>query len=679
MRLLFYPRLALDGIRKNKRMYCPYLLTCMGMTMMYYIIAFLCRSETVSAVRGGNVVQEFLWLGSGIIAFFSGCFLFYTNSFLIRRRKKEFGLYNILGMGKRNIGILLFWESLFIAVCALSSGLAAGMLCSKLAELGLIRMLSGEIDYRLAVSAEAIGATGKVFGMIFTLLFMNTLIQLKATSAISLLRSENVGEKPPRTNWLLGIAGAVILSGGYYTALTADDAFNAILHFFAAVILVIAGTYLVMIAGSVVFCRVLQRNRNYYYKAGHFVSVSSMVYRMKRNGAGLASICILATMVLVMLSSTASLYFGSEDSLKRSYPRELNLTFYMRDFEGLDAEKFTLFREDVRGAVRQYGTEPANAIDFRSISMMGYLDGGVLYTDPERIDEWAMGHVEGYAGVCIVNLIPVEDYNALMGESESLEEDEVLIYTDETGFEPDILSFQNGAAYRVKRITDQFVYAGHFDMSVVSMLTVFVPDLETAAEKTGILDNGEDWPEFQWVYGFDTGLSEDAQIELCDRLKDIFWSEERLDQYGYDSSIAGRAMNRADYYSLNGGLFYLGILLSIVFVFATVLIIYYKQISEGYEDQKRFEIMQKVGMTRREIRKSINSQLLTVFFLPLAGAGLHLAFAFPIICQLLLVFQLNNVRLFAVTTVIGFLLFAVFYTLVYRITSNAYYRIVSGK
>lgn len=331
MKLSFYPRLALDGIRKNKRMYRPYILTCVGMVMMYYIIAFLCRSETVNAVRGGSVVREFLRLGSGIIAFFAGCFLFYTNSFLIRRRKKEFGLYNILGMGKRNIGILLFWENLLIALSAIAVGLGAGMLFSKLAELGLIRMLSGDVDYRLTVSAEAMLSTGKVFGVIFALLFLSTLFQLKFMSAISLLHSESVGEKPPRANWLLGIVGALVLGGGYYVALTAYDAISAIMYFFVAALLVIGGTYLVMIAGSVVFCRILQKNKNYYYKTGHFVSVSSMIYRMKRNGAGLASICILATMVLVMLSSTTSLYFGSEDSLRSSYPREQNLKFYMRD------------------------------------------------------------------------------------------------------------------------------------------------------------------------------------------------------------------------------------------------------------------------------------------------------------------------------------------------------------
>ena len=678
MKLFFYPRLALDGIRKNKRMYLPYILTCIGMVMMYYIIVFLYRGEAVKAVRGAGVVREFLRLGSGVIAFFAGIFLFYTNSFLIRRRKKEFGLYNILGMGKRNIGILLLWETLFIAVLSLGIGLGAGMLFSKLAELGLIRIVRGEVDYSLSISGEAIWSAGKVFGVIFFLLFMNALFQVHFTSAISLVHSENVGEKPPRANWLLGLAGVALLGGGYYIAVTADNPVSAMLYFFGAVILVIGGTYLLMIAGSVVFCRILQKQKDYYYRAEHFVSVSSMVYRMKRNGAGLASICILATMVLVMLSSTTSLYFGSEDSLRRIYPRESNLVFHMRDMEDFEEEKLALLRETIRKAVGEYDAEPTNCIEYCSVSLAGYRDGGVLYTDKEQIDRLAMERAAGYAGVSVVNLVSIEDYNALMGRSEILAEDEVMLFINKAEYKQDTLSFENGKTYRVKGIVDRFDYAEEAEMSIISVMTVFVPDLEAAVREIGISGEGSNQPEFQWIYDFDTDIAEEEQIELCYKLRGIFWSEDMQGQYGFNSEIESRAMERAEFYSLNGGLFYLGLLLSIVFVFATVLIIYYKQISEGYEDQGRFEIMQKVGMTRREIRKSINSQLLTVFFLPLAGAGLHLAFAFPTICQLLLIFNLDNVGLFAVTTVIGFLIFTLFYTLVYRITSNAYYRIVSG-
>lgn len=675
MNLFFYPRLALEGIRKNRRMYRPYILTCIGMVMMYYIILFLRYSDTVAGLRGGALVQGFLRLGGGVIALFAGIFLFYTNSFLIRRRKKEFGLYNILGMGKHNIGILLFWESLFTALCALGAGLGVGILFSKLAELGLVRLLLGGADYRLSVSPQGILSAGRVFGVIFGLLFVNSLLQVRFASAISLLRSESVGEKPPKANWILGLAGVLSLGGGYAIAVTAKDPVEAMMYFFAAVILVIVGTYLLMVAGSVVFCRILQRNKRYYYKAEHFVSVSSMMYRMKRNGAGLASICILATMVLVMLSSTASLYFGSEDSLRTSYPRDINLSFVMA---GMDGERLELLRGEVREAAEKYGTAPGNCMDYRVISLGGYLEGSLLYTRSEQINTLAGND---FAKIFEVQLIPLEDYNALTEGQETLNEDEVMIYTDKAEYRQDTISFQNGKTYRVKRIVDRFANSREEAMSIIPAMTIFVPDLEAALSGMGLEgEDGNDPPlTFRWNYHFDGDISGEEQISLCRTLQELLWSGERQAQYGYSSCrVESRAQRREDYYGLNGGLFYLGILLSIVFTFATVLIIYYKQISEGYEDQARFGIMQKVGMTRREIRRSINSQLLTVFFLPLVGAGVHLAFAFPAICRILLLFNLNNVGLFAATTAVGCVMFALFYTLVYWITSNAYYEIVSG-
>lgn len=332
----------------------------------------------------------------------------------------------------------------------------------------------------------------------------------------------------------------------------------------------------------------------------------------------------------------------------------------------------------MRGVVEQYGVEPANCIDYGRVSLAAYRDGGIMYTDPESITTLALEHATGFAGISTLNLVSIEDYNALMGKNETLAEDEVLLFINRAEYKQDTLSFQNGKTYRVRGVVDSFVYSEEAQMSILSSMTLLVPDLKAAVEDIGLLGEGSSEPEFRWSYGFDTDIAEEERIELCYKLRGLLWSEEVQAQYGFPCEIESRAMERAEYYALNGGLFYLGILLSIVFVFAAVLIIYYRQISEGYEDQRRFEIMQKVGMTRREIRRSINSQLLTVFFLPLAGAGLHLACAFPAICQLLLIFNLDNVKLFAATAVIGFLIFAVFYTLVYRITSNAYYRIVSG-
>lgn len=503
MKTGFYPKLAFDGIRKNRRMYVPFICTCIGMVMMFYIISYLHYSDTIASMNGGQIMRSTLNLGSIVVGIFSCIFLFYTNSFLIRRRKKEFGLYHILGMGKLNIARILFWETLLTAVISLVLGIGFGILFSKLAELAMARLTHAQIIYSMHISPDSILFTLTVFGCIFILLFFNTLRQVHFSNAITLVKSESVGEKPPKGNILLGLLGMICLAAAYYLAVTVADPVSALGMFFIAVILVIVGTYLIMIASSVLFCRLLQKNKRYYYKANHFVSISSMAYRMKRNGAGLASICILATMVLVMLSTTVSLYFGNEKS----------------------------------------------------------------------------------------------------------------------------------------------VY-------------------------------------FYWHYNFDTNLNRDDQIllanDLSSTISDFFTQSYKQNTGIMRCQFESRAANYEEFLADFGSLFYLAIVLSIVFLIAAVLIIYYKQISEGYEDQARFDIMQKVGMTKREIKKSINSQLLTVFFLPLVGAGIHLIFAFPMIRKILLLFNLTNLHLYTIVTLISFGAFALFYTIVYRITSNAYYHIVSG-
>ena len=675
MKAGFYPKLALDGIRKNKQMYIPYILTCIGMVMMYYIIAFLQYSKSISYLRGADEIRWMFDFGGWVIAIFSCIFLFYTNSFLIRRRKKEFGLYNILGMGKRNIGRILFWETLIIALFSLGIGLIAGVSLSKLAELGLVNIMMGDVSYTLSVSLTSVIKTTAVFGVIFVLLFLNSLRQVRFSSAINLLRSENKGEKPPKGNWFWGILGVLILAAAYYLAMTIKNPIAALEVFFIAVIMVIVGTYLVMISGSVLFCRILQKKKNYYYKSNHFVSVSSMVYRMKRNGAGLASICILATMVLVMISSTTSMYFGSEDAINSRYPRDINMEYYMENADDLSDEKIAVLQSDISEVLEKYDVEPENYYNYRCVSVAGLIKGNSVETDVSNANA-----ITDMSDVRQFYFVPLSDYNAMMGTNETLGSEEVLIYTYRNDYKADTISFKQGNTFKIKKQLDELVEIGDTAMMVVPSMTIIVPNLKQSIKGLDtILDyNGYKMLSYRWIYDFDTGIEADKQIELCRE-----FDETELDSYSQFKNIGlyceSQEMEREDLYSMYGGFFYLGIMLSIVFIFAAVLIIYYKQISEGYEDQARFEIMQKVGMTKREIRKSINSQLLTVFFLPLILSALHLVFAFPIIRKLLLLFSLNNVILFAITTVISVIIFALFYTLIYRITSNAYYNLVSGE
>lgn len=677
MKKFFYPRLAFDGIRKNKRLYLPYILTQIGMIMMYYIVIFLRYGESLKGTFGEGTVNIVLMLGGWVIAIFACIFLFYTNSFLIRRRKKEFGLYNILGMDKKNISILLFWESLITSAISLFCGLVLGVALSKLAELGLVKAIGGtDISYVFHVSPTAILLTVGVFAVIFLLIFINSVRQIMGASAVTLIRSENLGEKPPKANPLLGIIGAVLLIGAYITAVVITEPLSAILVFFIAVIMVIIGTYLLMIFGSVLLCRFLQKRKTYYYKPNHFISVSSMTYRMKRNGAGLASVCVLATMVLVMISSTTCLLFGTEDSINTRYPRDIVLSTGFDTIDGLDDGNIEKVAAGVDSLAASHKANASNFASYRSVVTVGTIsDGGKLIAGDTGVTIGSNSN----AYTCF-DVVPIEDYNAVMGTNETLAPDEVIVYGYRMKYKYDTVTLGDGKTYKVKKTVDSFLIDGDSAVNIASSIYIFVPDFKSAATDFAKPENhnGVRTVNYKYFRFFDTELDTAGERALCndyiDATKPVMSSYGNMMTFSIDRRNAGRD----DYYSAFGSLFYLGVMLSVVFIFAAVLIIYYKQVSEGYEDQSRFEIMQKVGMTKKEIRKSINSQLLTVFFLPLAGAGLHMIFASIIIRRILLTFNFNNPVLFAVTTLVCFVVFALFYTLVYRVTSNAYYKIVSG-
>lgn len=671
---MMFPRLALEGMRKNRKMYLPYLFTCIGMVLMYYVMVFLQMDENVASLRGASLICEMLGLGSRVIAFFACLFLFYSHSFLMKRRKKEFGLYYVLGMEKRHISRILFWENLFTALIALGGGLLLGIAFSKCAELGMMNLIQSGISYRFTVPLKGIFQTLLIFAVIFLLLLLNAIRQIRFGTAMNLLRSENMGEKPPKGNWFLGLAGAVLLAAAYYMSVSIKNPVTALTRFFLAVLMVMAATYLLMISGSVLICNLLKKNKKYYYKKQHFVSVSSMAYRMKRNGAGLASICILATMVLVMLSSTVCLYAGTENSVRTRYPGEINLE-YSTSVEGEIPSKD--IEDQIQKVLDSHDARITEKNQYTAFYSAGVFKDGVLKDSRDAMESF--GAMEQAA---LLYVIPISDYNQVMGTSESLEEDEVLICPFRTKYEAPSFQLEEGKRYQVKACTDQWVVSGDAASTTFSTLYVFVPDLETFMNSLETKATAENISAMQarsleWNYNFDLNVAPSEQIAISEELENLTW--EGVDESGETTMLVeGREAHRSSFYQLYGGLFFLGILLSIVFLLAAVLIIYYKQITEGYEDQSRFEIMQKVGMTKQEIRKNINSQILTVFYLPLLLAGLHLIFAFPIVRKLLQLFNMDNTPLFVGTCLFCFGIFALFYAIVYRITSNAYFAIVSG-
>ncbi|MFR2530917.1 MAG: FtsX-like permease family protein [Anaerovoracaceae bacterium] len=680
MNIGFYPKLAFSSMRKNKRFYLPYILTCIGMVMMQYIIVFLSVTPVFSKMPGAGSLQMMLGLGGYIIGIFSVIFLFYTNSFLMRRRRKEFGLYNILGIGKFNIGRVLFWETVLTAAIALSVGLGLGIVLSKAAELSLMNMLHGDISYTISVSGKAIMTTLLCFLAIFALLMVNSLVKLSISSPISMLRSENVGEKKPKGNWLLGLIGLLFVGGAYYMALTIKNPLSALMWFFVAVIMVIVGTYMLFISGSVLMCNILKKNKKYYYNPKHFVSVSSMAYRMKRNGAGLASICILGTMVLVMIASTSCLYFGAEDAMGSRYPREINSTVTFEDPSEMSEENVAILREKAETAAAGEGVTEKNILDYRYAQATGVVDEtGEIDVDIAYLSEVSESDIDN---LYIYYFMSLDDYNKMTNQNKTLEDNQALIYVNRGEYDYKKIKIGDNINYEIVEEVDECVDSPYASMDAVSSVFIVVKDLDSCMENLDALSEmyGQTLIQLRWNYGFDTGLSDERQIEVRDSMIGTFDNLLRDGESSFSGvSCESLADNKADFYGTFGGLLFLGAMLSIVFIFAAVLIIYYKQISEGYEDQSRFDIMQKVGMTKREIRKSINSQLLIVFFLPLVAAGIHLTFAFPFVHKMLLLFNLMNAKLLIATTAITFLIFAAFYMLVYRITSNAYYKIVADK
>ena len=664
-----YPRLAWQGITKNKRLYLPFLLTCVGMVMMTYILLSLASSPVLKTFPGGDVMPMILSMGSFVMAAFAVLFLFYTNSFLIRRRNREFGLYNILGMGKGNLARVLAWESVMMALVAIVGGEALGIALGKLFELVLVNIVGGDVQMDFTVSVPATAMTAILYLGIFALLFLRSLVTVCRTNAAALLRSESYGEKPPKANWAFGFAGFGILGAAYYIAVTIKQPLTALAVFFIAVLMVIVGTYLIFISGSVLLCRTLQKNKRYYYQKNHFISVSSMAYRMKRNGAGLASVCILATMVLVMLSSTTCLYFGTEDALRTRYPQDLSIELrFTKDEGGANEENIRIARGMVESVIEQDKLDVQEQFDTRSAWFSGLLTGNSF----ERADRSTLMDYERAVDMVI---LPLEDYTRMTGESLTLGPGEAYFCCPRMAYTQSELHIGE-LSYQIKGQLPDFGGFGADSANITTTFYLVVPDFDAAIDALQTQDTR--YPVvISWQYSFDSGSPDKEQIVFLTDMLAAF--AENKDGLAYASyTVESLAFNRDDFQGTYGSLFFLAILLSIVFLAAAVLILYYKQISEGYEDQARFEIMQRVGMTKTDIRKSINSQLLLVFFLPLLFAGLHLGFAFPFVHKMLVLFNLTNLKLLIGTTVITFAVYAVFYAIVYRVTSNSYYSIVAG-
>ncbi len=676
MRASFFPKLAAEGIRKNRRLYGPYLITCVMMVAIYYILSFLAYSGIMDGMAGGGTATDMMRLGTYVVTVFSLIFLFYTQSTLIKGRKKEFGLLSVLGMNKHNLGCIIFYETVMVWVLALLGGLAAGIGLSKFAELGFTRLIAVPTRYSFSISKKSVILTVIVFTVIFFLIYLNSARQIRFSSPMELITAEKAGEKPPKSNWFVGVLGLVFLGSGYYLALKIQQPLAALLWFFGAAILVIIGTYLILVAGSVLLCRILQKNEGYYYRADHFVAVSSMAYRMKRNGAGLASICILLTGILVMLSSTSALYTGADECLNSHYPSEIN-SFACK--YGYDEELASLgdkLEEKTRSVATAYGVNLTNEKTFYDYSISGYLEDSRL--DIVLNSKTNLAFIN-YDKVAQIMFIDVDDYNRVFGYNEVVGPGEAILGTSKKIEIGNVFTVGDEEFRITKRIDDR---VGEIDPSARGSaapgIFMIVKDVhEVASHYTQYTDyDGEPMLAWFWNSRFDTGLDVEGQIAVAQALDQMM--KEELDRVSLDNAYSeSHEAERDDFVSTFGGLFFLGILLSLIFLVSCVIIIYYKQVSEGYEDQARFGIMQKVGMAKEDISRSINSQMRIVFLIPIVLACVHLLMVLPIVHKILMLFGLFDMVRLLVCAGVCALLCGVFYAVCYRLTSQAYYTIVS--
>lgn len=675
---LLYPKLAWQGIRKNAEMYLPYLLMGILMVGVSYIMNYLTRPALMGALSMGGTTLMVLQMGKIVISVFSVIFLYYCNSFLIRRRMKEFGLYNILGMGKGNIARVMLWETLLTALLVFAGGLLLGLSLSRLVEMALINLLHA--DYTVPMELfypDGVTWVLLLFGGIYVLILLANLLRMRLSNPVALLKSENTGEKPPKANWFFGLIGLLILLSAYYVAAVSQSPLEALIFFFIAVLMVIVATYLLLVSGSVTLCRMLRRNKRYYYQTRHFISVSAMAYRMKRNGAGMATICILCTMVLVILTSTVCLYGGTDSMVDAICPQDINLTIGLEARDGEENwKRLDAMQQMALDVTEEMGLTPENITSQRALVATGKVQNGDygIITDADSLK----------ANVLELTVYPLSVYEQATGETVTLADRELLYASFKTNETFSSMSFYGSAPYRMihaeKELPKRLLSADY--RSAWGCLVVFTNDAEAfRSEITALVGekSGEAMMMDRLALHFD--LASEADTDTQEKLVKTLRSEAMKltgkDFYGMSSlSVDTRSLCRRDYLSLFGGLFFLGMVLGPLFSIAAVLIMYYKQICEGYEDAERFAVMRKVGLTDAEIRRSVNSQVLTVFFAPLLMAGLHMLFAMPMIRLILGAFGLHNDSLFYGIGIGCYVVFAVIYALMYLLTSRRYYRIV---
>ena len=671
-----YRKLAFNNIKKNSNTFLPFSLSGIAMTAMFYMLYSIRVQAEDNTFFGARTMREILGFGivvCGIVAVFV---LFYTNSFLMKRRTKEFGLYSILGMEKKHIAKVVFWEIAMVGAFSIIAGLLAGMLFSKLMFMVLLRMLQIETDFAFGISVAALRFTFVLFAGTFAFIMIVNAIRIALLKPMDLMRSEKAGEREPKAKWLLALLGVVSLLIGYYLALSVDNPVKAIGTFFIAVLFVIAGTYLVFISGSIALLKILKKNKNYYYQKNHFITVSGMMYRMKQNAAGLSTICVLSTAVLVVISGTVSLYVGTDDSIRSRYPKDVMTTYLYEKDRNEDAEweggfpyhyNYSVLTPAISKCANKYHVAIKDIQQYYSFSDYGHWEHNqYTTTDIMSLDTEAE-----------ITVFILEDYNTFAGEEISLKDGEVLAwFSDDIQLEGNTIDI-TGKQYQIVKVINEIPFPMPYGDNF-GQICLIVSDFEALKEIRDIVNESyrenEEYDfdiNISYNYNFDLkGSAEDKEV-FCTNLRD----EINKTKIAHLADVLCIDIDRKDFYAIYGSLFFVGIFIGTIFLITTVMIIYYKQISEGFDDRERFVILQKVGMSKKEVKGVIRSQILLVFFLPILLAVIHICFAFHIIREMLVLLELTNVALFIGCTVATIAVFAIVYAIVYSLTAKTYYRI----
>lgn len=684
----FYLKMAWGNIRKNRNIYLPYLLAASVMTALFYIQGSLCDMVDISGMKGKRMMSSLLGISTPITGIFSLVILFYVNSFVMKQRKKEFGLYNVLGMEKRHLVRLMSVEILLVAVFSLVFGISGGALFSQLFFLIFYKMIRMEADLTMVIPRGAVIETLTLFGILFCLVLLYDIVAVIRTRPVELLKSESQGEREPKVHGLAALIGVAALTGGYVIAQKVESPMEAMLWFFAAALLVIVGTYGLFMAGSIALLKWMKKRECFYYRPSSFISVSGMLYRMKQNAAGLAGICILSTMVMVTIGASLCIFSGVSEGVREEYPREYFLQMHYS--EDLKPETYQDTTSDVKKLVEAQMEENGSRVE----NMLSYIRCNMVYRKGKDGYEAEMGDLadtNDYENLVYVQYLLREDYEANTGKKTEIPDDVAAFYESEEGLIPGETLLFGDYSIKGKRLEEPVETAvASWYSGIKKRVQVLLPGIEEMEKLTESLGkNFETYYGLEegegpgamyflgWNWYFDISGKQEPAEEFLEKLRSS-WETEKASEWAYISTFQNRTEEEEYLFQEYGTILFIGFFLGMIFLLATVLIIYYKQVTEGYDDRKRFVIMQDIGLSQAEVKKTIRTQVLLVFFLPLGAAGLHMAMAFKVLVKMMALFSAYNIKLFSLCIGLTVAVFALVYFLVYTVTARIYYKIVSN-